>query len=558
MDGHDDSDRLREIESALASIERRLRTLEGADVPTPVVQRPASLNSVPVGDIASLLGRTFLVVGGAYFLRALTESGRIPLMAGVIAGLAYASVWLTAAARSVPAKRLSAEFHGVAALLVALPVIWEGTVRFAMLSAPVASVALGAVASAALAIAARRRLKALAHVAAFGTVVTAFSAGWSIDHYGVFALLLIALSTATYWYSERPRHAWLRWPVAVAAGVAVIMVTVRASSSSAHESVAVAVFAQAFLLAAMQGSLAIRTILFSRNVRFFDILQGFFSLAIGIGGATLLARGSMPVVALVGVATALLAAGAYIAAFFRLADRPHLEASYHAFAAFGLVAGTAALILVFSGHPLAIASLALAVVTLALGQRRLGGYAALHAAAFLLVSVVASDLLTTAVSVWTSQPNPWPSMDLVACMTLGAAGACAVIPVPERAGIGGVLARIGRLVMASVFVVGAGGAAVLLIAPLVSADAGTLATLRTVLLSLAVFGLSLASRVEATAVFARLVYPVLILGGLKLVVDDFRYSRPSRLFVALAFYGLALVMAGRARTAASRTGRAGD
>ena len=47
-----------------------------------------------------------------------------------------------------------------------------------------------------------------------------------------------------------------------------------------------------------------------------------------------------------------------------------------------------------------------------------------------------------------------------------------------------------------------------------------------------------------------LLYPVLIAGGLKLLAEDLRGSRASMLFVALAFYGAALIVAPRlARTA---------
>ena len=45
--------------------------------------------------------------------------------------------------------------------------------------------------------------------------------------------------------------------------------------------------------------------------------------------------------------------------------------------------------------------------------------------------------------------------------------------------------------------------------------------------------------------FRWLVYPVLVAGGLKLVVDDFMHSTPATLFVALAVYGVALILAPR-------------
>jgi hypothetical protein len=49
-----------------------------------------------------------------------------------------------------------------------------------------------------------------------------------------------------------------------------------------------------------------------------------------------------------------------------------------------------------------------------------------------------------------------------------------------------------------------------------------------------------------------LLYPVLVAGGLKLLAEDLRYSRASTLFVALALYGGALIVAPRlARTVRS-------
>jgi hypothetical protein len=116
----------------------------------------------------------------------------------------------------------------------------------------------------------------------------------------------------------------------------------------------------------------------------------------------------------------------------------------------------------------------------------------------------------------------------------------------------------GRVTMASVVVIGAGGAAVMLLAPSLAQDAGALATLRTVLLSLAVVGLTVAGRSRRLAIFSTLVFPAVIVGGVRIVADDFRHSRAATLFVALAFYGVALVSAGRSRTAASRNAREGD
>ncbi len=557
--------RLTQIEDGLADVTRRLRVLEDGQHKAVSAAAPADTAPLAPSDtvflparhadstrglsdltgLASLLGRTCIVFGGAYLLRALTETGRLPGTAGVLIGLTYSLIWLIAANRTATSNTISAEFHGVTSMLVGLPIVWEATARFGLLGAPTAAVLLALGSAATFFVAGRAQLDAVAAAAGFGVMATALATAWSTNQYGAFAFLLIAMSTATYWLSERPGHAWLRWPNAVAAGLIVVVVTARALATPPTETVAMAVVAQAMLLATMQGSLAVRTVMFSRNVRLFDVMQALSGLVIGVGGAVLLARGSTAGLTLIGAVTAILASGAYIAAFTRLADRPHLAASYHAFAAFGLLAATTALALLFHGAVLATVALTLALLTMAFGERRLAGYAALHGAAYVLMALAASGVLGDAIAVWTLTPSPWPTMNLMGWVTLAATGACTTMRFRRRGEIGDVLASAGRLITAAVFVMCAGGAALMLLGPMVSgtpANVGTLASLRTVLLSIAVVGLGLSARLPQTAVFAHLVYPALIVGGVRFVLDDFRHSSPSTMFVALACFGLALVL----------------
>jgi hypothetical protein len=44
-----------------------------------------------------------------------------------------------------------------------------------------------------------------------------------------------------------------------------------------------------------------------------------------------------------------------------------------------------------------------------------------------------------------------------------------------------------------------------------------------------------------------LVYPLLVVTGLKFLFEDFRVSRPATLFAAFALYGVALIIAPRLR-----------
>ncbi len=552
MDQEQERDlRLARLEAALAEMQHRMDALEGrrsTEIVAPVEPEPAEAAPRDLTGLATLLGRAFMVFGGAYLLRALTESGRVPASAGVIIGLTYCAGWMIAAHRSAATRPTSAQFHGVTALLVALPIVWEATARFGLMSPGAAALTLAGISAAAFAVAWRGGLDVVAAVAGFGTAAAAFATAWSTNHFAAFSLLLIGLSVVTYWMSEQPGHAWLRWPNAAAAGLSVIGVTIRALGHPPLEAPGLTFVVQAAFVGTMQGSLAVRLLMLGRNARFFDVMQAASGLVIGLGGAVMVMRASPGGLGLIGAVTAILALGAYLGAFLRLADRPHLSASYHLLAAFGLVAAIAALALLFSGPILALAAITIGMITLVLGPHRLAGYAALHGSAYVLTALAASGLLTASLTAWMRNPTPWPWVSAVGWLTLGTAGICATLRPPRHGDIGDLLARVGRLLLASLFVFTASGAVLMVTGPHIAGtppDAGVLATLRTTLLSLAVIGLGLAARLPQTRVFARLVYPLLIVGGLRFVADDFRHSDPGTLFIALAVYGLAWVLGPR-------------
>jgi hypothetical protein len=84
-------------------------------------------------------------------------------------------------------------------------------------------------------------------------------------------------------------------------------------------------------------------------------------------------------------------------------------------------------------------------------------------------------------------------------------------------------------------------------------DLGVLATVRTGVLAAATLLVAGIARRERFREWAWLVYPLLVLVGLKMVAQDFKYSRPATLFIALAVYGIALIVAPRLRRGRSGT-----
>ena len=168
-------DRLSEIEARLGRLEGLIRDLHLPETASRPVATPtdsalaAFLPHARPDAIAwlTLAGRTLMVLGGAYLLRAITESGRLPASAGVVIGLGFALVWLGAADRAGVHgdRKLSGGFHGLTAVLIGMPLLLEASTRFRFLSPEVGAVALTVLTLLTLSVAWHGRLQSVAGVA---------------------------------------------------------------------------------------------------------------------------------------------------------------------------------------------------------------------------------------------------------------------------------------------------------------------------------------------------------------------------------------------------------
>ncbi|MEE8526379.1 MAG: hypothetical protein V3T72_20780 [Thermoanaerobaculia bacterium] len=126
----------------------------------------------------------------------------------------------------------------------------------------------------------------------------------------------------------------------------------------------------------------------------------------------------------------------------------------------------------------------------------------------------------------------------------------AVIAVAAIAGPGPWIRRFDTALLALTVVVG-GGVVVILAVPLVAgspADPAIVATVRTAVLAASALGLAMAAKTRLRT--APLVYPSLLVGAVKLMIEDFPAGNPSTLFLSLAFFGSALILAPRRLRAA--------
>src|SRR5688500_9898307 len=127
------------VEEALHAIEARVATLDHVAQTDSAAPETDESSEPPLFDFA-LIGKSVLIVGGAYLLRALTESGLVPQLVGVAMAFLYAMVWMVLAARAAArGRRAPALFAASTAAMIAAALIWEATVRFHILGAVPAS-----------------------------------------------------------------------------------------------------------------------------------------------------------------------------------------------------------------------------------------------------------------------------------------------------------------------------------------------------------------------------------------------------------------------------------
>lgn len=557
--------RVEELAKRLSAVEGRLAELEGkpgAAAADPLVSQPVpaagpATAPIPVG-LVPLLGRTLVVLGGGYLLRAAADTGALPVVAAALAGLVYAAAWLARADRegANPARRASATFHGLAALAIALPLVLENTLRFRAFTPAAGTLALVLAAAAGIAVGWRRELAVLRWAGALIGVASALVLliGARDPLPVAFGLLGFA---GTLEAVTGARHGGLRWPAATGADLAVLACLALATRSGgppeSYASMPLPLVAAAALLLPLVyvGSAAWRTLASVSRPGLFELLQTPASLLIGLAGAaSALAAGAIATQP-IGATALILGLGCYLAAFSVIDRRSGQTQTFYAYTSLGGVLTAVGCLWLARGGALTflLATLGLAGVALALrsGRRTLGA----HGALFLVGACWAGGLFSLARQGLLSPAGfTSPALGIAAAGALAACLAGYVALVRGAAALpgGGVWSR---LALAAALAWSSAGIVAVLLATLHASAAGeppgaaAVATARTAVLSALAVALAALARRTRARELAYLVPAVLVGTGLKLLLEDFRFGRPASLFLTLALYGGALIATSR-------------
>lgn len=192
----DVADRLDAIEERLRTIEERLAEFAPRTAPPPPSLR---LSPSPRENVLSLSGRAVLILGGAFLLRAATESTAVRPQVGIALGLAYAIAWIGAAAFAAKkGRRTPAVFHIAAAAAIGYPIIAEAVTRFHVLGAVTAAILLAAFSLAMLIVARAYALQTPAWIAVAGATIVALVLAYATKELIPFAIELTFVGVAAF------------------------------------------------------------------------------------------------------------------------------------------------------------------------------------------------------------------------------------------------------------------------------------------------------------------------------------------------------------------------
>ncbi len=554
--------RLRQLETTVAAILDRLQRLESRldlqkEKPAPIAAAPVIQGSdapnrllpggAMVARLLQLVGRTCLVLGGAFLIRALSDGRVLSVGVGIALALALATASLGFSYRAAKLeRRLSAVFHGITAALIAYPLALETAIRLGAMSPATAAAAVAGITALLLFVAWKHRLAALAWVGAASCLATTVALMQATDATGELTLVLLLLTAATLWLAESRSWNGLRWPAALLLDGVVLRTVLSAAhhDGAARDRLLSGFFFSIVIVMLTLIALAYRTLVRGRPVTAFHAVQTSAAISIGVVGV-IYASAAYPTGTAVagGVALALSAATLFLA--LSVVPKRGLARIDYLF----YVAMSAGLL--FAGGMLATASAArgllwaiLGVSAAALGRQRISLSA--YGALFICAGSISSGLVGAVSDGFIGGAERWNAPGVGGLLVLGLALATYLVTAATSSQ-SIKRAWVARLPAGAILLLCAIALAALLVhaerAMLGSrgTDHAFVATGRTVALVAVATLLALAHRRVQLAELVWVAYLLLGIEGIKLIGEDLPNGRALTLLVAFATYGVALL-----------------
>jgi hypothetical protein len=505
-------------------------------------------------SLVALVGRTFIALGGAFLLRALSEGAYLPPVFGASTGLLYALAWLLAADRDARRGRtVSAGFHALGTVAIGYPLIIEATLRFHAFSPTAAAVAALVVLASTLLVARRHGLRTIAWlcVAAAGlTELILLVGGRDLAGPG---LAVLALALVVEALTHQGRWRGLRWVAAAFADLAVALAVLLVTRPDGLPEgwtpmpAALGLVLLTGLPVLYLASTAVRTLRRGRLVSPFEVVQGLVASLLGFGGTWRLLAAQPAAYLVLGSLLLLLAIAAYGVAFAFLERRAELARNFYTYGTFAAAAALSGSTVILSGPALAVVLAGLALAVLGLGIRYGRSTLRLHACLYLGAATLPAAVLPAAISGLAGAADRLPGG--AAFIVTFAVGTAYLLGASRRTPLT-LAGRIAQALLAVLVVLTLPGLLLDVLAGVVRATlagAGdeSVDAMRTVFLGAVAVGLAWAGRRWHLRELAWCVYPVLAVAGLDLLTHGLGHGSALALFVSLAAFGAALLLTPR-------------
>jgi hypothetical protein len=543
--------RLRSLEARVAVLESRPPAQASEAVEAPGSEDAPIRLPVLQGGL-TLAGRTLLVLAGAYLVRALVDAGTVPVPLGAALGMAYAAFWQVQAAREGRAGRhASAALHALAANAIAFPLIGEACVRYGLVSAAGAGLAVFAFAAVGLVVSNRQPLAVNAWISLLGACATLVALLAATREPLPALAALLAIAAVVEWqgrHGDRPGQRWLAAAVVDAVALLLLAVATRREPPPGYGplSASLAALLLAGIPALYTVSVAVRTLVRGEPIGLFLALQSSLAACLGFAGGRLVLLGQ----GRDGTAPVLLAAAAgvlaYAAAFAHAERRPDGSRNFYFFSTAGGLLVLLASLGLGLGEKVTFLWTTAGLSAVVLGRRFDRVTLRAHGALYLAAAATATDLLPAGLRALIGLPGVAPS-PWAWPVALSAAAAWAVLAGDAQPAVASRSARL----LVSLVVVAAAAAAVeqAITGPLAGAPNARSVARVAVLVGL-VLGLARLSRCGLPELMW-LVRPLLAAGGLVLLLE-LPGSRPATLVACLGLYGGLLTLLPRLLAARGR------
>ncbi len=553
--------RVSQLESRdhVAAVSRIVESSETATVDTSIAGAPPTTasESHTVAHVLGLIGRTFLILCGAFLLRSLTDTGTMALAAGVALGLTYAAVWLFAADRTVGGGRpLSAVFFGLVSAMIAYPLIWEATVRFDLLGADAATALLAVFSISMFTVAWRRHLEVFAWCVSAAALVADIAILLAFRNWGSGAALSLIVGGVSLWFAYSRGWTALRWPVALIVNLVPLMVasaSLRPTAPGIPEgpSITLAVAVLVAYLAVYLGSFSLLMLKLGQRPGGFEFIQSAVCLVIGLTSLAAVTRGIDGATEILGWGMLFAGVAGYAVSFGFIDRRLGKGRRFYTYTSLGLILVIWGLQTVADNTTVTVVLSALGIAAALAGRKYDRHTLRAHSAAYVAAAAAIGGLGVRAIETLLLPITGMGSSATVSTIAIAvAAVTCFFVIAPMRR-IEAirwplripafVLAVVALVSLASVSlgwtfdVLGRGSA----VSP------AWAAAIRTAILSLSAIILAALGSRRHLRELTWLVYPVLVVTGVKLLLEDLRHGQPLALFVSFAFLGVALIVAPR-------------